>query len=220
MLMKRLHITLHLHYTFNKAYLRVAKMNKEISGFRGAGIWPTDPNKLCEDDSSLTDDREAPDIRNEMNSNETDVNKGDNILEQSTVTVEDEQSTEPQPGPSRFSETMHSTPLKNTRWQSNQKAEPQPETSGSVKAQFSSKVLIEKLAPLPGPITNKGSKSRAKQHSEIFTSTPLKTQLEIKQEKRNSKKKDEELKKSGTKKRKAEKVGKLATKAKKRPMRG
>ncbi|KAJ8945555.1 hypothetical protein NQ318_020401 [Aromia moschata] len=212
---------------FNKAYLRVATMDKGISGFRAAGIWPTDPDKFSEDDFSLTGQPEVPDIQIDINLNETHVSNRDNIMEQSTATVEVEQKNKPQLETSRCSEALHRTPPKKTKWESHQEAEPQPGTSGSNKRQFTSscsnvlpslQIPIEKLAPLPGPIGNKGSKSRAKQHSEIFTSTPLKTQLEIKQEKRNLKKKNEESTKSGTRKRKAEKVGKPVTKAKKRPL--
>lgn len=35
---------------FNRAYVRTATMEKGISGFRAAGIWPLDPNKFSEDD--------------------------------------------------------------------------------------------------------------------------------------------------------------------------
>lgn len=104
------------------------------------------------------------------------------------------QTPEPQPGSSNRFEahlTGHQTPVS------------QPGTSRTIERQPdnpSSLEVIETLAPLPGPSTSRASKSRAKQHSEIFTSTPLKTQLEVKEEKRQRKKQDDVLKKLGTKK--------------------
>ncbi|KAL3279853.1 hypothetical protein HHI36_017359 [Cryptolaemus montrouzieri] len=68
-------------------------------------------------------------------------------------------------------------------------------------------VPIETLVPVPILKTNQTNKSRAKQHSEISTSTPLKSASEKKQEKRDLKKEDEEIKKK-----KAERVEKLMCK--------
>jgi hypothetical protein len=80
--------------------------------------------------------------------------------------------TEQEPGSARCTEAGHRTPPRNSESQSNQRAEPQPGTSRSAEpvpyqASFSSKVSIEKLAPLPGPAVTKATKSRPKQHSEI-----------------------------------------------------
>ncbi|KAL3279400.1 hypothetical protein HHI36_016910 [Cryptolaemus montrouzieri] len=69
-------------------------------------------------------------------------------------------------------------------------------------------VPIETLVPVPKLKTNQTNKSRAEQHSEIFTSTPLKSVLEKKQEKRNLKKEAEEIKKEKNGKKKAERVEK------------
>lgn len=225
---------------FNRAYLRVATMDKGISGFRAAGIWPLDPNKFSEDDFSPTNQTDTSDIQLPMHLDETEVNNGSNISEaepQSGQSIGVEighrtppsdkkqptiQEVEPLPGPSRCVEVVHRTPTKNIKQHSNQKAERKLGTSRSTQPSSSyfhipspPKVLIEKLAPLPGTILNKASTSRAKQHSEIFTSTPLKTQLELKEEKRNRKKQDEELKKANARKRK---LGGPSTKSKKRPL--
>ncbi|KAL3282314.1 hypothetical protein HHI36_005503 [Cryptolaemus montrouzieri] len=55
-------------------------------------------------------------------------------------------------------------------------------------------VSIETLVPVPILKINQTNESRAKQHSEIFKSTPLKSVLEKKQEKKNLKKEAEEIK--------------------------
>ncbi|KAL3268347.1 hypothetical protein HHI36_007463, partial [Cryptolaemus montrouzieri] len=121
---------------FDKAYVKVATMEKGISGFRTAEIWPFEPNKFSEDDLGLNEPSESTAIEIPINLNETEVN-----IETPVDLI---------PGI--------------------------PETNQGLD------VPIQTLVPVP---TNK---SRAKQHSEIFTSTPLKSVLEKKQEKRNLKK--------------------------------
>ncbi|KAJ3617786.1 hypothetical protein MTP99_006880 [Tenebrio molitor] len=190
-------------------------MDKRISGFRAAGIWPIDPNKFSDNDFSLTD------VVDDSTGINTDEIKHKNY---STNTKQKSNGmTEQEPGSARCTEAGHRTPPRNSESQSNQRAEPQPGTSRSAEpvpyqASFSSKVSIEKLAPLPGPAVTKTTKSRPKQHSEIYTSTSIKAELEIREEKRNRKKQDENLKKSGVKpgKRKAQKVEQASAKAKKR----
>jgi hypothetical protein len=133
---------------FNRAYLRTATMDKGISGFRAAGIWPIDPNKFSDDDFSLTD------VVDDSTGINTDEVKHKNY---STNTKQKSNGmTEQEPGSARCTEAGHSTPPRNSESQSNQRAEPQPGTSRSAEpvpyqASFSSKVSIEKLAPLPGP---------------------------------------------------------------------
>ncbi|KAL3277318.1 hypothetical protein HHI36_012669, partial [Cryptolaemus montrouzieri] len=69
-------------------------------------------------------------------------------------------------------------------------------------------VPIETLVPLPILGINRTNKPRAKQHSEIFTSRPLKSVLEKKQEKINLKKEAKEMKKENNGKKKAKRVEK------------
>jgi hypothetical protein len=159
-------------------------MDKGISGFHAAGIWPIDPNKISDDDFSLTD------VVDDSTGINTDEIKHKNY---STNTKQKSNGmTEQEPGSARCTEAGHSTPPRNSESQSNQRAEPQPGTSRSAEpvpyqASFSSKVSIEKLAPLPDSAVTKATKSRPKQHSEIYTSTPLKAELEIREEKRPQK---------------------------------
>ncbi|XP_072387019.1 uncharacterized protein [Diabrotica undecimpunctata] len=201
-------------------------MDKEMSGFLIAGIWPIDPNKFSENDFSLIDHTEVSDMHVVMDL-ETDVTNDDRALDQSrcdeTLQRTPPRNTEPQPGPSgyddtiqrtpprnterqtgpsRCDKTMHKTPSYNAKLKSNQQTAPQPGTSGNIKTQSS--IPIEKLAPLPSKFIKKSSKSRAKQQSEIFTSTLLKTQLEIKLEKRNIKKKLKRPKKMKPRKKRQE----------------
>lgn len=85
-------------------------MDKGTSVFCAAAVWPIFPDKFSEDDFSVPDDTALPNIEIEMKFNETDLNKGNNISEYSTVTVEDRQTAESQQDPSRWSETMQRTP--------------------------------------------------------------------------------------------------------------
>ncbi|KAL3285721.1 hypothetical protein HHI36_000249 [Cryptolaemus montrouzieri] len=118
--------------------VKVATMDKGISGFRTAGLWPFEPNKFSEDDfgPNKPSDSTAAEIPN--------------------VNIE--------------------TPV--------------DLISGSSETNQGLDVPIEILVQVPRSKTNQTNKPRAKQHSEIFTSTPLKSVLEKKQEKRNLKKEE------------------------------
>ncbi|KAL3287684.1 hypothetical protein HHI36_002151 [Cryptolaemus montrouzieri] len=59
---------------FDKAYVKVATMDKDISGFRTAGIWPIEPNKLSEDDFGPNEPSDSTAIEIPINLNETEVN--------------------------------------------------------------------------------------------------------------------------------------------------
>ncbi|KAL3266576.1 hypothetical protein HHI36_010740 [Cryptolaemus montrouzieri] len=137
-------------------------MDKGISGFCTAGIWPFEQNKFSEDDFGPNGPSDSTAIRIYINLNETEVN-----IDTPVDLI---------PGSSETSQGLD--------------------------------VPIETLVPVPILKTNRTNKSRAKQHSEILTSTPLKSVLEKKQEKRNQKKEAEEIKKQKNGKKKAERVEK------------
>ncbi|KAL3283961.1 hypothetical protein HHI36_018129 [Cryptolaemus montrouzieri] len=80
--------------------------------------------------------------------------------------------------------------------------------SGSSEIHQGLDVPNETLVPVPISKPNQNNKSRAKQHTEIFTSTRLKSVLEKKQEKRDLKKEAEEIKKEKYGKKKFERVEK------------
>ncbi|KAL3276303.1 hypothetical protein HHI36_024201 [Cryptolaemus montrouzieri] len=107
-------------------------MDKGISGFPTAGIWPFEPNKFSEDDFGLNGPSDSTAIRIPINLNETEVN-----IDTPVDLI---------PGSSETSQGFD--------------------------------VPIETLVPVPILKTNRTNKSRAKQHSEILTSTPLKSVLE------------------------------------------
>ncbi|KAL3278194.1 hypothetical protein HHI36_013533 [Cryptolaemus montrouzieri] len=123
-------------------------MDKGISGFRTAGIWPFEPKKFSEDDFGPNEPSDSTAIEIPINLNETEVN-----IETPVDLI---------PGSSETNQGLD--------------------------------VPIETLVPVPLLKTNQTNKPRAKQHSEIFTST-LKSVLEKKQEKRNLKKEAEEINK-------------------------
>ncbi|KAL3288812.1 hypothetical protein HHI36_003245 [Cryptolaemus montrouzieri] len=114
-------------------------MNKGVSGFRAAGIWPFEPNKLSEDDFGPNEPSDSTAIK---------------------VNIE--------------------TPIYLI--------------PGSSETNQGLDMPIETLVPVPILKTNRTNKLRAKQHSEIFTST-LKLVLEKKLERRNLEEEAEEIKK-------------------------
>ncbi|KAL3285838.1 hypothetical protein HHI36_000358 [Cryptolaemus montrouzieri] len=113
-------------------------MDKGISGFRTAGIWPFEPNKFSEYDFGPNEPSDSTAIEIPINLNETEVN-----IETPVDLI---------PGSSETNQGL------------------------------------ETLVPVPILKTNQTNKSLAKQHSEIFTSTPLKSVLE----KKTGEKKSEE----------------------------
>ncbi|KAL3279102.1 hypothetical protein HHI36_016616 [Cryptolaemus montrouzieri] len=123
-------------------------MDKSISDFRTAGIWPFEPNKFFEDDFGPNEPSDSTAIEIPINLNETEVN-----IETPIDLI---------PG---LSET-------------NQELD----------------VLIETQVLVPILKINQTNKSRAKQHSEIFTSTPMKKEAEEIKKKKNGNKKAEEWK--------------------------
>ncbi|KAL3266486.1 hypothetical protein HHI36_010656 [Cryptolaemus montrouzieri] len=120
-------------------------MDKGISGFHTAGIWPFEPNKFPEDDFGPNEPSDSTAIKLPNNSNGTEVN-----IETPVDLV---------PGLSETNQGLD--------------------------------VPIETLVPVPILQTNQTNKSRAKQHSEILTSTPLKSVLDKTGEKKSEKIKEE-----------------------------
>lgn len=60
---------------FNKAYLKAASMEKGISEFRAAGIWPLDSDKFSDDDFFTVDHTEVTNIQIPIDSIETVTNE-------------------------------------------------------------------------------------------------------------------------------------------------
>lgn len=165
---------------FNKAYIKVATMEKGISGFRAAGIWPLNPDTFSEDDFCPLPDSSMPIIQTEIDLNETENDSAiqdRDVISEKTLQVAKTQSKtpdktqheadpyiDPQPGPSRKSIVTQASPLRRQ---------------------------LEELNPIPKPVLRTAIRG-TKKHSEILTSTPLKEHLEAAKKKRELK----ELKKA------------------------
>lgn len=149
---------------FNKAYLKVATMEKGIAGFRSAGICPFDPDKFKDEDFLPAQQFLPVALENEVEehrASDTEQLKDPSITENSIITPE-------------------AVP------QVNSEIDPIPGTSKE-------NVSFSDLLPLPKVhhTISKKTRARTKKRSEILTSTPMKKVLEeadLKREKRNEKK--------------------------------
>ncbi|XP_018318037.1 tigger transposable element-derived protein 6-like [Mycetomoellerius zeteki] len=161
----------------NKAFLKVATMEKGISGFSSAGIWPLNPDKFNED--NFTPDNAGQELVLEALSeifepNENvDFNEGDNSADRETIAFSAPNDS--------ISDPLDSIPSAST-----------------------SKFTIADFAPVPSR-NAKIRYSHTKMQSEILTASPQKRKLEQAKEKKIDvvRKKIERLKKkadSGTKK--------------------
>lgn len=157
---------------FNSAYCDTANMEKAISGFRSAGIYPLHPEKFSEDDFAAADHL--------LNHEEGDV---ENIRQREGMNT---------PIQDDFEQGKQTTSMQRNADPSS----PQPSCSGlqhvlrnrSPNRLFY--VSVENISPVPIPRKRKEQKknSRAKQHSEVLTATPLKTKLEERELNKISKK--------------------------------
>lgn len=154
---------------FNRAYVKVATMDKGISGFSAAGISPLNPDKfigtylepaISEQEVEIEiaeEDGEQPDMPKS-------TEQANTILETSTYTdLSFENENEPQPGPSRAVQVTDISPL--------------PGTSKS----YSNDIVSKNV-----------SKGRPKQKSEILTATPMKEKLEEAERNRETRKRKKE----------------------------
>ena len=144
---------------FNRAYIRVATLEKGVTGFLTAGIHPLDPNKFEEDDF--------------VAARQID----------STVCIQDDE--EEQQNSSRSTSDPLSVPESTDQNNADLEMEPVPSTSGGndkVSQPFCSRhtVSVKEISPIPKPCSSKSGRRRVtrKQHSEIITSTPMKAYFE------------------------------------------
>lgn len=146
---------------FNKAYMRVATIEKGVSGFASAGIYPLRPNKFSEEDF----------IGTRINSQEPMIIQDVEDIPQSSNNKEVESSSVQEVRPS-------TNPIINNL---------QPSTSNdhSPKAFTVSPSNIHAL-PVARSIKNSQG-NRKKQHSIILTNTPMKDVLQQAQNKKVAK---------------------------------
>lgn len=197
----------HLASIFNKAYTRVATMEKAVKGFEVTGIYPLNPH-IFDDDDVITSD---PIIEEVPSSVQVHQPEGvDNRLIEPIIIGHDESTRSLTPAPSVLDQPKELTPHTPRRQISqNQdielfaeepstdkqyignKNESMPSTlddgirKDNIKPSTSRRIL-EDLSPIPQKII-KNQRRIKKQHSIILTSTPLKQQLEEKERKRQIK---------------------------------
>lgn len=167
----------------NKAFEQVAKISNAVSGFKTAGIYPFDADKFGEDDfAAAQHDANDQNIAVEM----VDVSAAAASPNQSPKNTNNANETDDAPSGNGVVKTSNQSNLADLY------VNPIPSTSKD--SSFLS------FAPIPKKVVKPGkTKGRAKQHSEIITSTPMKVKLEVAEEKRKAneiKKKEREMKKA------------------------
>lgn len=145
----------------NRAFMKVATMEKAVSGFRSAGIVPLDPNKFNEHDFAPANDLQEL------------VVDACSDTDNSNVIIASEQTQSPE-----NIETPEQTDSQQI-----------PHTTTDKESSASEANSFFLMAPIPkkNKTSRIKSKSRVKQHSQILTSTPIKHKLEEANEKRKIK---------------------------------
>ncbi|XP_050295235.1 uncharacterized protein LOC126735322 [Anthonomus grandis grandis] len=163
---------------FNKAYSKVASLKKGISGFRCTGIFPSQPDIFTHADfvyncvpPACVDTNENTTRSPASSSKITEAKSKDNAQNQ------------------KRSPVIHKTPTKD---ESSRSCDPVPgcstwqdESDQSINTSSISD-LLSIISPLPQKDDNKSKNLRQtrKQHSEIFTQTPMKIFFEEKKRKK------------------------------------
>lgn len=152
----------------NRAFMKVATMEKAVAGFRSAGIFPLNPDRFDEDDFAPANQVRAVRIEGSPEPETTTVS--------STPPLEDEHHSGNEAGPSTI------VPDK--------QPDKQP-VQESLSSSYATNTFVTHTSPLSKktdarPTSTKPSRktSRKKQHSEILTSTPVKLKLDEAKEKK------------------------------------
>ena len=178
---------------FNRAYSTVATISKGVSGFRSAGIYPLNPKVFTEQDF-------LPATILQNDAFVVQDNEADSSL---TKTNSDSEA-----GPSNIHKILPPKPCiekpQLTTIDDNQQAGPSTTSTNSVS--FAQLTTIPKSAL-------KTRKNRRKQHAKIITSTPMKQELEEKQNKKQEKE-EKKLKASSKKEKKLKQTKNLPLKNK------
>ncbi|XP_031330778.1 uncharacterized protein LOC116161535 [Photinus pyralis] len=178
---------------FNKAYQRIATIEKAASGFRATGIFPLDPERFTDEDfaPAVHNTIEIPNVIENENDVSFDSQNGDqnanqferNILDEPStstgITSQNKEKTRIEMAtrqllfPGDFSTTSKSA--MNSASDSNASATCSKESK--IKHHFGD--IIPQSQPTISKPTN-----RRKQHSQIMTSTPMKAVFEEQEKKR------------------------------------
>lgn len=164
---------------FNKAYMRVASVEKGVSGFASTGIFPLDPSKMREEDFINIS---AVSVEEPLS-----ITGTEHQVAESTPFISS--CTEPTPSTSGYN--AQTTPKRNDVTRDNQQDLTKPGDNNEVLFVD----IINQQTPLPcvegkkwkGKGIGIGKGKRKKQQSEILTSTPLKEVFEEKAKKRKEK---------------------------------
>jgi len=160
-------------------------MDKGISGFQAAGIWPINPEKFSEDDF-------GPNPENDIMLDHSQVNLDDETEENDT-NKKDKDPSEPQPEPQKDCDNLEPQPGPSRDCVVNAHSPPRLSLSQDslvpiITNNSPLRKQLEILSPVPRPAGKAIVQKKAKKHSEILTSTPLKEQLEAAKEKKIQKK--------------------------------
>lgn len=147
---------------FNKAYSKIASLDKGISGFKTTGIFPMDPSVFSDEDFFPLGEYES-DI-NPTNVVNT-VSPSKTIATVSSAQEALQTSSSQQPS---TDQSQHEVQRRDS---------PQPSTS------FAD--ILNVLSPRPNVAAKSKKVNRHKQHSEVLTSTPMKEVFEEKKDKKN-----------------------------------
>lgn len=160
---------------FNKAYMRVASIEKGTSGFASTGIFPLNPHKFKDEDFIIVSDAPCVEEFSATDMGDKEVldplstsNISDAIASTSSNTLAQQPSTSQKDANSKPSDEIN---------QQNNKSD----------IETLNKVLTQ-LTPLPHIRKGKG-KGKKTQQSEILTATPLKEVFQEKAKKRKEKEK-------------------------------
>ncbi|XP_039752852.1 uncharacterized protein LOC120628493 [Pararge aegeria] len=183
---------------FNKAYARVASLDKGISGFKATGIFPMNPAVFSEEDFVAVDEvqklleQEQPSIEHAVSPSILSE------LQEKAFPANNTPNMSPNKNPSKVSFMLNNKTV-------SEPATVNPSTSSSTTNDVQKQSLntdptttndfakvLSVISPLPN-ITNKNKTSRQKQHSVILSSTPMKTVFEEKENKRLEKKNKTEI---------------------------
>ncbi|KAJ4435553.1 hypothetical protein ANN_18169 [Periplaneta americana] len=178
---------------FNKAYSRVASVEKAARGFQCAGIWPLNPDVFDDDDfmaaenlqqrETQTENNTLPvaDEDNESSSRPDQFAQGTSGIDMTTV------SNNPTPSASERPKSCTKITLPDRQMSSapNNSTTTEPATPKS-----STTISVAEISPIPGPSNISRTISRRKPNkmrSQILTASPLKEQLEEAERRRSLK---------------------------------
>lgn len=152
---------------FNKAYCETATIQKGVSGFKSSGIYPINPSIFGDEDflasNYLLDTRNSSTTLIDSAITNNPLDQNDTTDQEITDQVATTPAIDNQPGPST---SVH--------------------TQRDQEASTSEVVSLTILSPLPLPKAT-SNRMNSKQHSAIFTATPMKQILENKKRKREEK---------------------------------